>query len=447
MRLESNYAQKQQQKQSMKLAMTQQLSQSIAILQFTTADLTTFLEDKALENPLIEVVAGMDIATDYSYKKRKKNYDTDQDWLEQIADSTETLADFLKNQISLMKLSYKEKIILLYLVESLNDAGYLVTDIETIASGLLMSEADVLTGLEVLQSLEPAGVGARDARECILLQIDRSPDAPYIAYDVISEHFTAFAEKKWKKIASALDVPLSEIQQVSDFVQTLNPKPGSEFETERVQYVVPDLILQQSGQELYVSVAKQFIPQIRFQDNYYKMMRDTKEKDVLNFLKDKAGEYDWLVKGMEQREDTLKRVGTAIVAHQKAHFLKNAYLEPLTLKKIAEEIGVHESTVSRAVNGKYIETSQGVFELKSFFTSSLQKKKETAADTGDVSSASIKQLILNFIDEEDKRKPLSDQKIVDLLEEKGIEVSRRAIAKYRTELRIPSSSKRKRFDE
>ncbi|WP_088809778.1 MULTISPECIES: RNA polymerase factor sigma-54 [unclassified Listeria] len=447
MRFESNYVQKQQQKQSMKLAMTQQLSQSIAMLQFTTADLTTFLEDKALENPLIEVVAGIDVATDYSYTKRKKNYDTDNDWLEQIADSKETLPDFLKNQIALMKLSYKEKIVLLYLVESLNDAGYLVTDIETIASGLLMSEADVLAGLEVLQSLEPAGVGARDAKECILLQIDRSIDAPYIAYDVISEHFTAFAEKKWKSIASALDVPLSEIQQVSDFVQTLNPKPGSEFETERVQYVVPDLILQQVGQELFVSVAKQFIPQIRFQENYYKMMRDTNEKDVLNFLKDKTGEYDWLMKGMEQREDTLKRVGKAIVAHQKAHFLENAHLEPLTLKEIAEEIGVHESTVSRAVNGKYIETSQGVFELKSFFASGLQKKKETATDTGDVSSASIKQLILDFVKEEDKRKPLSDQKIVDLLAEKGIEVSRRAIAKYRTELRIPSSSKRKRFDE
>jgi RNA polymerase sigma-54 factor len=447
MRLESNYVQSQKQKQTMKLAMTQQLSQSIAMLQFTTADLTTFLEDKALENPLIEVIYGHDIATDYSYTKKKKNFDTENDWLEQVADTRETLAEHLKNQVALMKLSSHEKIILLYLIESLNEAGYLATDIETIATGLLMSEEAILSGLEVLQSLEPAGVGARDAKECILLQIDRSPDAPYIAYDVISKYFNEFAGKKWKPIADDFEVSLSEIQQVSDFVQTLNPKPGLEFESERVQYVVPDLILQQDSEQLFVSVAKQFIPQIKFQNDYYKMMQDTKEKDVLNFLKDKTGEYDWLVRGIEQREDTLKRVGKAIVAHQKEHFLKNAPLEPLTLKEIAEEIGVHESTVSRAVNGKYMETNQGVFELKSFFSSGLQQKKTSDTGANDVSSASIKQLITDFVKEEPKAKPLSDQKIVDLLQEKGIEVSRRAIAKYRTELNIPSSSKRKRFDE
>ncbi|HAA6311001.1 TPA_asm: RNA polymerase factor sigma-54 [Listeria monocytogenes] len=471
MRLESNFVQKQQQKQSQKLNMTQQLSQSIAMLQFATADLVAFLEDKALENPLIEVIPGSDFATDFSYSSRKSAGSSDDtDWLEQIADNKMTLADALKEQLHLMDVTQTQKIIVLYLIESLNDNGYLQIDLKDVSAALLMDDSSVLEGLEILQSMEPAGVGARDARECILLQIERSPDAPYIAYDVIQKFFTEFAEKKWKKIASEMDVSLQDIQEVSDyiqtlnpkpgsefeservqyvvpdFIQTLNPKPGSEFESERVQYVVPDLILLQHEDEFAVSLAKQFLPQVRFQEAYYETMRATEEKDVAQFLREKAGEFDWIKKGIEQRESTLQRVGEAIVSHQKAYFLDNsAHLQPLTLKEVAEELGVHESTVSRAVNGKYMETTNGVYELKRFFASGLQKKSSENENIGDISSTTIKKLVQEFVAAEDKLKPLSDQKIVDMLAEKEIQVSRRAIAKYRLELNIPSSSKRKRF--
>lgn len=446
-RLESNFVQKQQQKQSQKLNMTQQLSQSIAMLQFATADLVAFLEDKALENPLIEVIPGSDFATDFSYSSRKSSGSSDDtDWLEQIADNKLTLADALKEQLHLMDVTQTQKIIVLYLIESLNDNGYLQIDLKDVSAALLMDDSSVLEGLEILQSMEPAGVGARDARECILLQIERSPDAPYIAYDVIQKFFTEFAEKKWKIIAAEMDVSLQDIQEVSDYIQTLNPKPGSEFESERVQYVVPDLILLQHENEFAVSLAKQFLPQVRFQEAYYETMRATEEKDVAQFLREKAGEFDWIKKGIEQRENTLQRVGEAIVSHQKAYFLDNsAHLQPLTLKEVAEELGVHESTVSRAVNGKYMETTTGVYELKSFFASGLQKKSSENENAGDISSTTIKKLVQEFVAAEDKLKPLSDQKIVDMLAEKEIQVSRRAIAKYRLELNIPSSSKRKRF--
>ncbi|WP_099222714.1 RNA polymerase factor sigma-54 [Listeria costaricensis] len=447
MRLESNFVQKQQQKQTMKLAMTQQLSQSIAMLQFTTADLTAFLEDKALENPLIEVVSGTDVSTDYNYTKRKNNTGADFDWLDQVPDTKTTLSEALKEQMSLMKLTPVQKIIVLYLIESLDEAGYLTADLNAVKEALLVSEAQVLEGLEILQSMEPAGVGARDARECILLQIDRTMAGPEIAYEVIRDYFTLFAEKKWKKISADMNVTLAEIQAVSDYIQTLSPKPGAEFESERVQYVTPDLILLQEGQTLQVSVAKQFQPELRFQEDYYKMMQATQEKDVAAFLKEKTGEFDWLMKGLEQRESTLKRVGKAIVAHQQAFFTQEGHhLEPLTLKDIAEELDVHESTVSRAVNGKYIETSGGVYELKYFFSSGIQKKTADPGEEGDVSSSTIKHYLKEMVEGEDKNKPLSDQKIVDLLAEKNIDVSRRAIAKYRTELKIPASSKRKRFD-
>ncbi|WP_167630012.1 RNA polymerase factor sigma-54 [Listeria valentina] len=447
MRLESSFVQKQAQKQTMKLAMTQQLSQSIAMLQFTAADLTAFLEDKALENPLIEVTSGADVSTDYSYKKRKNGTQTENDFLEQVASRLETLSDHLQDQIMLLDLSRSEKQIALYLIESLDSAGYLTISPETVAENLARTETEILDVLQILQSLEPAGVAARNLQECILLQIDRSSDAPYIAYDLLNEHFEDFANKKWKSIAKAFDVELSDIQEVADYVRTLEPKPGSEFETETVQYVVPDLILQQQGSELVVSVARNFLPQIRFQEQYYKQMQDSKEKEVSEFLKQKTGEYDWLKKGMEQREDTLERVGKAIVRHQQAHFIDSKEpLVPLTLKEIAGEIGVHESTVSRAVNGKYLETANGVFELKSYFSSALPKKKENPEDASGVSSTSIKDWISEYIEQEDKKKPLSDQKIVELLEEKDIAISRRAVAKYRLELSIPSSSKRKRFD-
>ncbi|EUJ25868.1 RNA polymerase factor sigma-54 [Listeria floridensis FSL S10-1187] len=447
MRLESNFVQKQAQKQTMKLAMTQQLSQSIAMLQFTAADLTTFLEEKALENPLIEVTSGDDVATDYSYKKRKNNGEGNSDWLDQVAGKSETLSDHLRDQTLLLKLSDTERRIVLYLIESLDSAGYLTADTKAVSETLDVSESAVLDGLSALQGLEPAGVAARNLQECILLQIERSSDAPYIAYDVIAEHFDGFVDKKWKKIAAEFGVELSDIQAVFDYVRTLKPKPGAEFESETVQYIVPDLILTQAGNEFIVSVAKRFLPQIRFEDSYYQQLKDAGEKDVSEFLKEKAGEYDWLVKGMEQREDTIQRVGKAIIEHQKAHFIdpKNP-LAPLTLKEIAEELGVHESTVSRAVNGKYLETTSGVFELKSFFSSGLQMKKDSPDDSGDISSTSIKEWISEYIDNEDKKKPLSDQKIVEMLLENGVEISRRAVAKYRTELLIPSSSKRKRFD-
>ncbi|MBA3927390.1 RNA polymerase factor sigma-54 [Listeria rustica] len=450
MRLESNFVQKQQQTQSMKLMMTQQLSQSIAMLQFNMEDLTAFLEDKALENPLIEVIPGVDTAPDYTItttrKKDKLAGADDTDWLEQIADTTMTLADALKEQMQFLDMTSQQKLALLFLIESLDKNGYLQTELDVVASALLISEGDVLEMLETLQGFEPAGVGARDAKECILLQIQRHERAPDKAYALIHDYFEDFANKRWKKIADGLGIEMVDIQAISDFIITLNPKPGAEFESERVQYVVPDLVLQRDGDELRVKVAKQFLPRMKFQEGYFNMMQATQEKDVAAFLKEKAGEFDWLKKGLEQRESTIGRVGEAIVRHQRDFFLhEGKHLQPLTLKEIAEEIDVHESTVSRAVNGKYMETVQGVYELKYFFSSSLTKKASEESDAGDVSSQSIKKLIQQFVNEENKLKPLSDQKIVEMLDEQSIQVSRRAIAKYRGELNILSSSKRKRF--
>lgn len=447
MRLESKFAQQQQQTQSLKLNMTQQLTQSIAMLQFSTFELTTFLEEKALENPLIEVVPGSQTVSDIPYRTSNHNAMDTNDWLEQIADKQDSLSDVLKEQLQMLKLSHKQRIIVLFLIESLDESGYLTQDLDMVAAQLLMSEDAVLEGLEILQSMEPAGIGARNMQECILLQIERSAKAPYIAYDLIHDFFMEFADKKWKKITSKMAITLENVQEVADFVQTLTPRPGAAFTKDTVQYVVPELILEEDAGTFRLSLAKQFLPQVHFQENYYQTMKSTKEKEVLHFLKEKTTEYDWIRKSMEQRENTLQLVGEAIVNHQKDffHHQEANKLKPLTLREISEEIGMHESTVSRAVNGKYMETSHGVYELKSFFSAALHQTSETG-DAEEVASSAIKLQLQKLIAEEDKAKPLSDQKIVDLLADSSIQVSRRAIAKYRLELHIPSSSKRKRFD-
>ncbi|EUJ28367.1 RNA polymerase factor sigma-54 [Listeria grayi FSL F6-1183] len=222
MRLESGFAQKQQQSQSLKLNMTQQLTQSIAMLQFATPELTSFLEEKALENPLIEVVPGTEPAADIPYKTSSRNRADNNDWLEQIADNTQSLGDVLKEQLQMLKLPQSQRIIVLFLIESLDEAGYLTQDTDLIAAQLLMSEEAILAGLEILQNMEPAGIGARNMQECILLQIERSAKAPYIAYDLIQDYFMEFADKKWKKITAEMDVSLTEIQEVADFIQTLS---------------------------------------------------------------------------------------------------------------------------------------------------------------------------------------------------------------------------------
>ncbi|CCO12118.2 RNA polymerase factor sigma-54 [Carnobacterium maltaromaticum] len=450
-----NFEQKfsQQQKQVQKMAMTQQLQQSIQMLQYNADELISFLEQKALENPLIEVTVERDFAEEAAlYPIQKTNYQNssgqdEQNYLNQVPDTSTSLFEFLLEQIHLtMRDTYLRELVLL-LTENIDDNGYLKIDLVEVAKSVGAEEIQMLDALTLLQQLDPPGVGARNLQECLMLQIERDDRAPNMAYVIMEEEFENFANRKWKEITKKFDVSLAEIQEISDYVQTLTPRPGAVYDGTREQYIRPDLVVRIENESIKVLSTKTGLPVVNFQKEYYQEMSQFKDKDVTHFMKEKYNEYEWIKRSIMQRGETIVKVGTAIVERQKEFFINPEHpIKSLTLKEISEKLGIHESTVSRSVNGKYLETSFGIFELKSFFTNSLGNQNDGTETEEDISGDSVRKKLLVIIEEEDKGKPLSDQKIVELMKADGIDVSRRTIAKYRDILAIPSSSKRKRFD-
>lgn len=436
------------QQQTVKLAMTQELKQAITLLQYSTIELQEFLENKELENPLMRLestnVEVMDPRSDRVKKTKTTSQGDKQNWLEQISkDEKTTLYDYLKQQIDFRRYDQGMKEILHFLLNSLDDNGYLQMSLDEVVSILKLPNEEVEKGLKVIQDLEPLGVGARHLQECILLQIDTGNELTDLAAVIISEYFSFFAEKKWKKIAKELQIELSQIQEVYDYIQTLNPRPGSEFQSDHTSYIVPDIIIKWEGSELTISIFDDFLPKIHFNESYFRKFQSNDDEKVKRFLMEKQQDFHWTLKSIEQRKETIMKVALKIVEKQRDYFVYGpSQLKPMTMKEISEELGIHESTVSRTVREKYAQTPFGTVELKSFFSSTIK-----TTSTEETSSIGVKKEIQQYIDNENKAKPLSDQEIVGLLKDKnGIVVSRRTVAKYRDQLGIPSSTKRKRFE-
>ena len=423
--------------------MTQELSQAIALLQYSAQELTTFLEDKVLENPLMQLESGtvkpMNPLID---RNRRKHQKEEKNWIEQIAEKPFSLEEHLLSQLKITNLSTDQLKVIRHLILHLDENGYFTGELNEIAESLLVEEELVEECLAVIQTLEPAGIGARNLQECLLMQLYYQNPNNELAQTIITNHFVPFAEKKWRQISKELQVSLKEIQDLFDQVQLLNPKPGAFLREETSSYIIPDAIVERTTDGLEVRMFDDSLPRISFNESYFKKFKD-QDQQVSKFLQDKVQDYHWILKAIEQRRETLTRVIAKIVEKQTVCLLKGMqYLEPMTMKEIASGLDIHESTVSRAVREKYIQTPLGTFPLKSFFTSTIQ----TVADDESTSSTQVKNEISNLIEQENKEKPLSDQEIVGLLKEnKGIVVSRRTIAKYREQLGIQSSSKRKRF--
>jgi len=423
--------------------MTQELSQAIALLQYSAQELTTFLEDKVLENPLMQLESGtvkpMNPLID---RNRRKHQKEEKNWIEQIAEKPFSLEEHLLSQLKITNLSTDQLKVIRHLILHLDENGYFTGELNEIAESLLVEEELVEECLAVIQTLEPAGIGARNLQECLLMQLYYQNPNNELAQTIITNHFVPFAEKKWRQISKELQVSLKEIQDLFDQVQLLNPKPGAFLREETSSYIIPDAIVERTTDGLEVRMFDDSLPRISFNESYFKKFKD-QDQQVSKFLQDKVQDYHWILKAIEQRRETLTRVIAKIVEKQTVCLLKGMkYLEPMTMKEIATELDIHESTVSRAVREKYIQTPLGTFPLKSFFTSTIQ----TVADDESTSSTQVKNEISNLIEQENKEKPLSDQDIVGLLKENnGIVVSRRTIAKYREQLGIQSSSKRKRF--
>lgn len=427
--------------------MTQELTQAIALLQYNAQELSEFLENKALENPLLQIesrhVQAMDPRSDRAKSVRKNVEKDKQNWIEQIGKKEIFLDEYLKSQLNFKIVNSNTKKVFDYLIDCIDENGYFRAELGEVAARFQIAEEEAYDTLIIIQGLDPAGIGARNLQECLLLQLKRLEKRNELAEVIIEKHFTAFAEKKWKDISKQLGVKLADIQEVFDFIQTLNPRPASSFQHEKSSYIVPDVLIKWDGNSFVISIFDEVLPKISFNKEYYQKFSSSKDKHVSRFLQENYQDYQWIVRSLEQRRETLTKVSLKIVEKQPEFFKQGpANLRPMTMKEIADELDIHESTVSRTVREKYAQTPFGTFELRSFFSSTIK----TTSDEN-TSSTQVKNMISKLIDEENKQKPLSDQEIVQLLkEQEGMVVSRRTIAKYRDQLGIPSSSKRKRYD-
>ncbi|MDR4889592.1 RNA polymerase factor sigma-54 [Fredinandcohnia sp. QZ13] len=428
------------QQQSLKLVMTKELTQAITLLQYSSLDLTKFLEEQTLENPLIDVKP-----SDFGRpKKMKVTKDTYINPIDYLSKKETTLYEHLLTQISYMKLNNTKKQTVEYIIQLLDSNGYLYFPTEEIARDLNIDKESIENAIQIIQSLDPIGVGARSLQECLLLQLQVLQNRNRLAETIIQEHFERFAEKSWKEIAKDLNVKLFDIQQVFDFIQTLKPRPGAAFHGGEAHYIVPDIDIQVEGDVVTMKMQDSYLPKVSLNLQYYQHFLDEKDTKTKSYLQEKVDQCQWIMRSLEQRKMTLQNVMSEIINRQIDFFIKGpAHLKPLIMSEVADALEIHESTVSRAVKDKFVQTPFGIFEMKYFFSRNIQTTGET-----DTSSTQVKNVMKQMIEEENKQKPLSDQEIVSILEkEHGILVSRRTIAKYRDQLNIPSSTKRKRYSK
>jgi RNA polymerase sigma-54 factor len=379
----------------------------------------------------------------------------DLDDLDDAADrstATATLQDHLREQLVGMRLSPADAAAVLVLVESLNDDGYLADPLEEIAERLRGDAAEdaedpildrLRCGLRFLQSMEPTGVGARDLSECLVLQLRTRPrcEAQAIAILVCKNHLDLLARRDVRKLTAATGADTDLLREAQALIVGCEPKPGRPFARAEANIVVPDVIVQKAGRGWKVVLNPDVMPKLRINDLYANAIRA--HRGSLNGagagLSSRLQEARWFVKNILQRFDTIQRVSQAIVERQKSFFTHGAIaMKPLVLREIADELGLHESTISRVTTAKYMQTPFGTYELKYFFGSSLQTEAG-----GNASSTAVRALIRQIVDAEDPTKPLSDSQISHLLEEQGIHVARRTVAKYREALKIAPTPLRK----
>ncbi|WP_298785193.1 RNA polymerase factor sigma-54 [uncultured Marinococcus sp.] len=433
-----------QQKQEMSLVMTQELKQAIALLKLSSQELSDYLQDEALENPLMELT--LPSITDGSSLSASSRPDApvhnaasageQLDWREPAG---ETLEEALREQIACGSYSGTEREILLFLAGSVDERGYL-EDVEWEMErkfGLEREESNQY--ISMLQQLEPAGVGARNLKECLLLQLERCLDTdPYID-QVVAEDLEALGAKKWRYLQQKYQLTKEQLQEIYTCLQKLSPYPGEAYRQEKTISVSPDVRVEEIDGEWAVTILNDRLPELQMNEKYWRLLNQDTDEEARQYAMEKYKQFLWIVKSVEQRQQTLQKVSEVIVEAQ-SEYLKygEEKLRPLTLREVAEQADVHESTVSRTTSGKYMQTPHGLIELKHFFSSKITRPDEDASSTG------VKAMMKKLIKDENKEKPLSDQKLADLLQrEQQCTISRRAVAKYRTELRIPSSSQRK----
>lgn len=448
--------------QSQKLIMTPELRQAIQMLQYTSLELNNYIKQEMEVNPLLEwekPVEEVQVVPDEEIKAEESVIDW-KEYLEQYDDISykaevdkntkdysfenytsygETLKDYLIEQLNMINIDASDYKTGEYIIQNIDNNGYLISKVEEMAEQLKHSPAEVETMLSVIQSFEPYGVGARNLKECLLIQLKEERD--YKLKQIVEDHLEDIALNKIALISKVLDISNSQTQEYIDIIKSLEPKPGRSFRgSEDVKYIIPDATIEEIDGEFFIFINDVTGPRLNINEYYKNLIKTTKDQKTTEFLETKFNSAMWIIKSIEQRRQTMYKVIESVLKYQKEFFIYgDKSLNPLTLKDVAEDIEMHESTISRATSGKYVQTPRGLFELKYFFTAGL------SGSSGEISTTSVKSIIKGIIKDEDPKKPLSDQVITDMLKAREITVSRRTVAKYREELHIPSSSMRRRF--
>ena len=424
------------QEQSLKLRMTQELKQAITLLQYSSADLLSYVQELAVENPLI------DVKETYitPYRERRTNSNK-QAFIENSLKERTCLREHLRNQLMDIRMKEKERVYIDFLIDALDTNGYLKDDLAELASILNISEELLESKLYLLQTLDPVGIGARSLQECILLQLRKLPARNAVAETIISDHFRSFAEKSWKDLSKKVNVPISEIQEIHNIIKTLEPRPGLKYESDETTYITPDLTIKRVNDELHIIYNDEILPQLIINQPIELNESSRLDAEMKDYYSKHLTQGKWLQRAIDQRKETMINVMKVILHKQKEYFLHGKIsLKPLTLMDIAETLDIHTSTVSRTVKDKFVQTPHGLVSMKSFFSTKLDE------ESGEVSTTSVKMHLKGLIAAEDKKKPLSDQKIANLLKNSyGITISRRTVTKYREQLNIPTSVIRKKY--
>jgi RNA polymerase sigma-54 factor len=477
-------------KMSQQLRMTPQLQQAIKLLQLSRMELISMVRQEMAENPVLdeaaetynnEFEAGLGLVeprtapeTPQQEDARREERPEDFDWsrfidhmssgsgtgsmpsydgeegpgLEQKLSSSTSLVDHLMEQLRLSGLDEQEMFLGAIIIGNLDDSGYLSdVSLDELAEQAGTSVEAVEDVLDVIQTFDPLGVGARDLRECLLIQLERLYSDEELAQQLVAEHLGNLERKSYGKIARELGVTQEDVIDAAQLIASLEPKPGGGFEQDDARYITPDIYIYKTGDDYIAVLNEDGMPRLRISDYYRKELQRKKKEgekdDVKEYIQDKLRGAMWLIRSIHQRQSTIMRVTESIIKFQRDFFDRGVeHLKPLVLRDVAEDIRMHESTVSRVTTNKYVHTPRGIFELKYFFNSKIGT--HTSGDD-DVASEAVRAKIKEIISSEDPRRPLSDAKIVDMLTKDNIDIARRTVAKYREMMGILSSAQRKQM--
>src|SRR6266481_2748829 len=471
-----------QQTQSLALqhVLSPQLQHSLLILQTPLLELRNLVQQEMETNPVLEELPDQPGADERSEAESsaEDNFDNefqklaslDEEWRDYMAQSAsysadgsrgskeaqdkrqflfdsipvqETLQQNLVGQLNQSVLSANDRKTAELIIGNIDDNGFLQSTPEEMALNSGIPQEDFEKMLAVIQSFYPAGVGARDLRECLLIQLQREGREHSLEYRIVSEHMDDLGKRRFPEIARRMGVSVEDVQKAADNIARLNPRPGQLFAAAPQNYVLPDVIVEKVDGEYQITLNNEQIPHLRISNLYKDIIAsgNSQSGEVKDYIRDKIRSGKFLIRSIHQRQQTIFNIAQQIVSRQ-LDFLEHgpSHLKPMIMRDVADAVGVHETTVSRAVSGKYMATPQGVFEMKYFFTPGYQ------TSTGEsMSNTSVKEAILHLVKHEDGNAPLSDQEIVEILSQRGIPIARRTVAKYRTELNILPSHMRRKY--